>query len=161
MHYWFKILKFYLLIHCPTCFGHHCAHHQELPTSAYAVSGHRVVLVPMFSPALFRSLWCFSVCSWRGVVLVPMFPPVLEPNKTGGNIGTNTTPHHTTPHHTTPHHTTPRHEHTLKHHKERNKVGENIGTNTTRWPDNACVAVGSSWWWAQWCPKHVEQCISI
>jgi hypothetical protein len=47
--------KFYLLIHCPTCFRHQCAHHQELPIAAHAVSGHRVVLVLMFPSALFGS----------------------------------------------------------------------------------------------------------
>jgi hypothetical protein len=45
----------YLLVHCSTCFGYLCAHHQELPIAAHAVSGHRVVLVPMFPPALFGS----------------------------------------------------------------------------------------------------------
>jgi hypothetical protein len=29
--------------------------------------------------------------------------------------------------------------------------------NTTRWPETACAAIRSSWWWTQWCPKHVEQ----
>jgi hypothetical protein len=24
-------------------------------------------------------------------------------------------------------------------------------------PEAACAVVASSWWWTQWCPKHVEQ----
>jgi hypothetical protein len=39
----FKIIKFYFTLRCSTCFGHHCVHHQELPTTAHAASGHRVV----------------------------------------------------------------------------------------------------------------------
>jgi hypothetical protein len=48
-----KVFKIYLLVHCSTCFGHHCAHHQEPPITAHAVSGHRVLLGPMLFPALF------------------------------------------------------------------------------------------------------------
>jgi hypothetical protein len=29
-----KVFKIYLHIHCSTCFGHHCAHHQEPPITA-------------------------------------------------------------------------------------------------------------------------------
>jgi hypothetical protein len=41
-----------------------CARHQELPTAAHEVSGHRVVLVPMFPSSLVRflvMLWCVFV----------------------------------------------------------------------------------------------------
>jgi hypothetical protein len=36
MHICFKILKFYFTLRCSTCFGPHCVHHQELPTTAHA-----------------------------------------------------------------------------------------------------------------------------
>jgi hypothetical protein len=36
-------------------------------------------------------------------------------------------------------------------------AGGNNRPNTTRWPETACAAIRSSWWWTQWCPKHVEQ----
>jgi hypothetical protein len=45
MHISFKIVKFYFTLRCSTCFGHHCVHHQELPSTAHAASGHRVVYV--------------------------------------------------------------------------------------------------------------------
>jgi hypothetical protein len=48
-----KVFKMYLFVHCSTCFGHNCAHHQEPSITAHAVSGHRVVLGRMFIPALF------------------------------------------------------------------------------------------------------------
>jgi hypothetical protein len=40
MHISFKIIKFYFTLRCSTCFGKHCVHHQELPTTAHAASGH-------------------------------------------------------------------------------------------------------------------------
>jgi hypothetical protein len=40
MHISYKIIKFYFTLCCSTCFGHHCAHHQELLIAAHAVSGH-------------------------------------------------------------------------------------------------------------------------
>jgi hypothetical protein len=75
MHISFKIIKFYFTLCCSTCFGHHCVHHQELLSAAHAVSGHRVVLGPLFSPALFC---CYAVGS---------------NNRTGLEDATNTTPH--------------------------------------------------------------------
>jgi hypothetical protein len=52
MHISFKIIKFYFTLRCSTCFGNHCVHHQELPTTAHAASGHRVVLRRLRPPAL-------------------------------------------------------------------------------------------------------------
>jgi hypothetical protein len=72
MHISFKIIKFYFTLRRSTCFGHHCVHHQELPTAAHAVSGHRVVLCRLFPPALFC---CY--CN----------------NSTGLEDATDTTPH--------------------------------------------------------------------
>jgi hypothetical protein len=43
MHISFKIIKFYFTLRCSTCFGHHCVYHQELPSTAHAASGHRVM----------------------------------------------------------------------------------------------------------------------
>jgi hypothetical protein len=40
MHISFKIVNFFILLCCSTCFGHHGVHHQELPIAAHAVSGH-------------------------------------------------------------------------------------------------------------------------
>jgi hypothetical protein len=53
MHICFKIVKFYFTLRCSTCFGHHCVHHQELPTTAHAASGYREVLCWLRPPALF------------------------------------------------------------------------------------------------------------
>jgi hypothetical protein len=38
MHLSFKNIKFYFTLRCSTCFGHHCVHHQELPSTAHAAS---------------------------------------------------------------------------------------------------------------------------
>jgi hypothetical protein len=64
MHISFKIIIFLLLLCCSTCLGHNCVHHQEFLIAAHAVSGHRVVLGRLFSPAggnnkIIKSLFYF------------------------------------------------------------------------------------------------------
>jgi hypothetical protein len=44
MHISFKIIKFYFTLRCSTRFGHHCVHHQALPTTALQRSNNRTGL---------------------------------------------------------------------------------------------------------------------
>jgi hypothetical protein len=68
MHICFKIIKFYFTLRCSTGFGHHCVHHQELPTIAPTASGHRVMLCWLRPPALF----CCYCCERNFMILKQM-----------------------------------------------------------------------------------------
>jgi hypothetical protein len=77
MHICFKIIKFYFTLRCSTCFGHYCFHYQELPTTAPAASGYRVMLCWLRPPALFIQFydwwctgpWTWSCCIWLVIYL--------------------------------------------------------------------------------------------
>jgi hypothetical protein len=59
MYICFKIIKFYFTLRCSTCFGHHCVHHKELPTTEPTASGYRVVLCWLRPPVLF-CCYCYA-----------------------------------------------------------------------------------------------------
>jgi hypothetical protein len=81
MHISSKIIKFYFTLRCSTCFGHRRVHHQELPTTPHAASGHRVVLGRLRPPALFCCYCCLRTRESS------------SNNRTGLEDATDPTPH--------------------------------------------------------------------
>jgi len=65
MYFDLKILKILFTLFRSTCFGHPCAHHQELFSCTCSLWS-RVVLGSLCPPVLLCCNCCFFVCLWVG-----------------------------------------------------------------------------------------------